>query len=68
MASRHDIPEHQAGTNKFEGVDDKETDAKAIEWFNKNFKYNKNYSWDWLHLLRIDQEEEITLIAHDDHP
>ncbi|KKT42293.1 MAG: hypothetical protein UW30_C0001G0018 [Candidatus Giovannonibacteria bacterium GW2011_GWA2_44_13b] len=68
MSSRHDIPEHEIGANQFESVDDNTNDQKAIEWFNEKFKNNKNYGWDWLRLLRIDQEEKVTLIAHDDHP
>ena len=68
ISSRHDIPEHQVGQIEFESVDDKTNDEKAIGWFKENFKYNKNYGWDWLRLLRIDQEEKVTLIAHDDHP
>ena len=65
MSSRHDISEHEVG--KIIVEDNEKADENAIREFNDKFKYNKNYGWDWLHLLRIDQEEKTTLIATDDH-
>lgn len=58
MSSRFDIQEHLVGA--FEAEDDNE----ANRIFDRDFRYNQNYGWDWLRLLRIDQEEKTTQIAY----
>lgn len=60
LSSRFDIPEHEVA--KFE-ADDANSDAEAGQKFDKEFKSNKNYGWNWLRLERIDQEENTTQIA-----
>ena len=60
LASRHDIQEHVVGYT--EAMSDEE----AIKWFDKNFRYNQNYGYDWLRMERIDQEEKTTQIARKD--
>ncbi len=35
--------------------------------FFENYKYNPNYVWDYLKLIRIDQEEKTTIILNH-HP
>jgi hypothetical protein len=56
LSSRHDIAEHVAGT--FEADDEKE----ALIVFRERYENNPNYAWDYLRLVRIDQEEVTTQI------
>lgn len=49
-ASRGDVSEHTIA--EFTANSDKE----AREKFEKEFKNNKNYSWDWLKLVRYTEE------------
>lgn len=56
VSSRHDVRPEIRG--EFEANNDEL--AKVI--FDERFKKNKNYDWDRLDLLRIDQEEKTTRI------
>ena len=56
--SRFDVAEEKAG--EFEAV----SDEIALVIFKERFKNDKDYSWERLKLVRIDQVEKVTNIEY----
>ncbi|MDP3792240.1 MAG: hypothetical protein Q8Q89_00770 [bacterium] len=50
LSSRWDIPRH--GIGEFE----EDSDEKAKARFDREFKKNPNYAWDWLTLIQYEEK------------